>query len=233
VADTLLRFIQTYRGSSCPTLAELESGSTVVVKLRGSGNGAEALTSEYVVNRLVHAAGFPVPMPLIVQLPDSFPWHYGTDEFHDLVRKSSGPNLGLTVIPGARPVPGVRCGHLAATLVSQLVTLDRTFSNWDRTDQSGNLLEDPARQVWFVDHGSCRFLLERDRPLLPPLPRHHLFLSCQETFDATWLELIDDVLVASVAQEVPDAWLSEIGFTREELQAAIGARLRLARECAS
>ena len=232
MANTLRRFLKTYRGSSCPTLAELDSGGAVVVKLRGSGNGAEALASEYVVNRLAQAAGFPVPAPLIVNLAGDFPWDYGTDEFHDLVRKSAGPNLGLAVIPGARPLPVDRYGKLAPAQVSQVVALDRTFSNWDRTDPSGNLLEDQAKQVWFVDHGSCRFLLERDRAVLPPLPWQHSFLSRQETFDATWLELIDDALVASVARELPETWLTEIRFTREELLAAIRARLRLARDAA-
>jgi hypothetical protein len=232
VSNTLRRFLKTYRGSSSPTLAELDSGGTVVVKLRGSGNGAEALTSEYIVNRLAQAAGFPVPAPLIVELPDGFPWAYGTDEFHDLVRKSPGPNLGLAVIPGARPLPAERYRALAPAVISQLVTLDRTFSNWDRTEQSGNLLEDEARQVRFVDHGSCRFLAERDRADLPPLSRHHIFRVRQETFDATWLELIDDALVASTARELPEAWLTEIGLTREGLLVALRTRLRLARNAA-
>lgn len=229
VADTVLRFLETYRGSSCPTLAELASGNRVVVKLRGSGNGAEALVSEYVVNRLAHAAGFPVPAPCLVHLPEDFSWKYGTDEFHDLVRKSPGPNLGLAVIPGARQLPLPRYGQLPAALVSQIVTLDRTFSNWDRTDQSGNLLEDGAQQVRFVDHGSCRFLQERNPIPLPPLPPQHSFLGRQDSFDATWLEVIDDALVASVAQEVPETWLAETGLTPDKLLTAIRARLELAR----
>ena len=229
MAETLLRFLETYRGSSCPTLAELASGLRVVVKLRGSGNGAEALASEYVVNRLAQAAGFPVPAPLIVHLPEHLPCKYGTDEFHDLVRKSPGPNLGLAVIPGARPLALDRYGQLPVALVAQIVTLDRTFSNWDRTDQSGNLLEVRPSQVWFVDHGSCRFLQERTSPALPPLPAHHSFLSRQDTFDATWLEIIDDDLVACVAQEVPETWLAEMGLTREYLLTAIRVRLELAR----
>lgn len=229
MAETLLRFLETYRGSSCPTLAELTSGATVVVKLRGSGNGAEALASEYLVNRLTHAAGFPVPAPVIIQLPESFPWNYGTDEFHDLVRKSGGPNLGLAVIPGVRSFPPARYEQLSASLISQIVTLDRTFSNWDRADLSGNLLEDRSGQIWFIDHGSCRFLHETDRSLLPPLPANHSFLHHQETFDAAWLETIDDVLVTHAVAELPEAWLSEMAMARDRILAGVRVRLALAR----
>lgn len=228
--DSLLRFLETYRGSSCPTLAELASGRRVVVKLRGAGNGAEALVSEYLVNRLAHGAGFPVPAPCLVDLADNFPWRYGTDEFHDLVRKSSGPNLGLAVIPGARPLALDRYGGLGATIVAQLVTLDRTFSNWDRTDQSGNLLVDRNGEVHFVDHGSCRFLHETEQRALPPLPANHHFRSRRDAFDATWLEAIDDAAVATATQEIPETWLAEMKFTRERLRAAVHARLAVARE---
>lgn len=226
---TLLRFLETYRGSSCPTLSELDSDERVVVKLRGSGNGAEALASEYVVNRLAHAAGFPVPAPLIVDLPDGFPWNYGTDEFHYLVRKSPGPNLGLALIPGARPLRAGRIDELPSALVSQIVTLDRAFSNWDRTRQSGNLLESRTGQVWLVDHGSCRFLLERERTSLPPLAGQHVWQAQQDRFDPSWLEAIDDPLLARVADEIPLPWLEEIRLNRNELLAAMRARLALVR----
>jgi hypothetical protein len=229
VADILVRFLETYRGSSCPTLAELASGHHVVVKLRGSGNGAEALASEYLVNRLAHATGFPVPAPRVVQLPEDFPWAFGTDEFHDLVRKSAGPNLGLEVVPGGRPLATERYQQLPATVVSQIVTLDRTFANWDRTGQSGNLLEDRAHQAWFVDHGSCRFLHEGNPAILPPLPSSHIFIQHAERFDPAWLEGIDDELVARIAREVPPAWLAEMEFTPDKLLAATRARLALAR----
>jgi len=230
---TVLRFLETYRGSSCPTLSELDSGARVVLKLRGSGNGAEALVSEYLVNGLTQATGFPVPAPAVVQLPDSFPWRYGTDEFHDLVRKSGGPNLGLAVITGARPFPLERKARLRAALVSQIVTLDRTFSNWDRTEQSGNLLEDRDGQLHFVDHGSCRFLQEGERAALPLLPAQHCFFPRHDAFDATWLEGIDDALVTRVAEEIPELWLAEIGLTRAKVSALTRARLALARQTAS
>ena len=58
MAKELAQFIEMYRGSSFPTRSVTTAGETCVVKMRGSGNGAEALVSEFVVNRLAHAAGF-------------------------------------------------------------------------------------------------------------------------------------------------------------------------------
>lgn len=69
----LTRFLETYRGSSFPTRAVMGDGSEWVVKLRGAGNGAGALLSEFVVNRLASAAGLPVPEVCVVDLPEGFP----------------------------------------------------------------------------------------------------------------------------------------------------------------
>src|SRR5258705_4210739 len=73
------RFIETYRGSSFPTRSETTEGETCVVKMRGAGNGAAALLSEFVVNRLAARAGLPVPDVFIVQIEAERPWDYGTD----------------------------------------------------------------------------------------------------------------------------------------------------------
>ena len=229
MTTTLLRFIETYHGSSFPTLADLVSGVPAVVKLRGAGNGAAGLLSEFVVNRLAYEAGLPVPDAIVVHLPPNFPWNYGTDEFYDLVKKSPGANLGLAVITGAKALPAESYSALPAALVSQIVTLDRTFSNWDRTELSGNIVLDERHRIWLVDHGSCRFFQPRDWEALPRLPANHRFLAQEDTFDAKWLDAIDANIVADIVGEIPADWLKDLGTTPETIAAAIHARLALAR----
>ncbi len=208
----LTRFLETYRGSSFPTRSELDDGSTCVVKMRGAGNGSAALLSEFVVNRLARAAGLPVPDALVVEIAAGFPWEFGTDEFHDLVQKSPGPNLGLTWIEGARAVSAADYNALPHELVSQVVTLDLAFANWDRPTRSGNLLEDRRGRRWIVDHGSCRFLFQPCANGPRVLPPDHAFAGWEGTDDARWLRAVDAALVAEVVAEIPDLWLSEAGL---------------------
>ncbi len=157
---TLKRFVESFPGSSFPTLSETEAGGTWVVKMRGAGNGADCLVSEYLVNRIAHQAGLPVPDACIIEIPGGHPWTFGTDEFDDIVQKSTGPNLGLTLIPDARRTVPEGYDSLAADMISQMVTLDLAFSNQDRSRASGNLLRDAAGLDWIVDHGGCRFLFQ-------------------------------------------------------------------------
>jgi hypothetical protein len=211
----LRRFLETYRGSSFPTRAEMSDGTVGVVKMRGAGNGAEALVSEFVVNRLARAAGLAVPDAFVVEIAAGFPWDFGTDEFHDLVRKSPGPNLGLEWIKGARPVPAADYNALPHAFVAQVVSLDLTFANWDRTVRSGNLLVDRRGQPWIVDHGSCRFLFQASRAEPYRLPADHVFAGWEAAFEPGWLGRVSPDLVAATVAEIPEAWLVEAGLSRE------------------
>jgi hypothetical protein len=226
MARQLKRFVEMFHGSSFPTRSETTDGETCVVKMRGAGNGAAALLSEFVLNRLAHAAGLPVPDVFIIQIQDGFPWAFGTDEFHDLVQKSPGSNLALAWLDGAKPVPPDRCNALPYDFVSQVVTLDLVFANRDRTARSGNLLEDRQGRYWIVDHGSCRFLF---RPEVTPrriLPPDHLFAGRESAFDRHWLEPITPALVAQTAAAIPEAWLAETELTRNAVARTVEACLK-------
>jgi len=66
------RFVETFRGSSFPTRGETTDGEACVVKMRGAGNGDEAVLSELVVNRIACADGLPVPMAFVVEIEAGF-----------------------------------------------------------------------------------------------------------------------------------------------------------------
>jgi hypothetical protein len=225
VSKRLQQFIETYRGSSFPTRGETTDGGICVVKLHGTGNGGSALLSEFIVNRLGARAGLPVPDASIIEVPAGFPWNFGTDEFHDLVQKSPGPNLALQWIDRAAAVPADRYPTLPDELVSQIVTLDLVFENVDRTAQSRNLLVDPEGRYWIVDHGSCRFLTrdpERPRRALSP---GHIFSDRAAAFDRRWLAAVTPALVQETIAEAPDAWLHEAGLSRDDIVQRVLARL--------
>ena len=200
-----------------------------VIKLRGAGNGAASLLSEFVVNRLAHAAGMPVPNAYVVNIPFGFPWDFGTDEFYDLVQKSPGPNLALDWIEGATPDPTSRYDTMSHDLVSQIVTLDLVFANRDRSALSGNLLEDSQRGHWIIDHGGCRFLFRQNLQPELKLPSDHIFSGWEGAFDPAWLKPITADLIVQTIAEVPEVWLAETELTRDAIVQTVSATLQTAR----
>jgi hypothetical protein len=226
MAEQLLRFIEMFRGSSFPTLSETTTGQQRVVKMRGAGNGAGALVSEFVVNRLAHAVALPAPDAFIVQIPTGFPWAFGSDEFHDLVQKSGGSNLALEWLGPATPLPEVRYNSLPHDFVSQVVTIDRVFANFDRSVKSGNLLEDSDRRLWIVDHGSCRFLSGAVASVTPALPAGHIFAGWEDAFESRWLKPITSSLIAETVAEIPPEWLAETQLSRTDIIDSIEVRLK-------
>lgn len=221
----LSRFIETYRGSSFPTLAETTDGEQVVIKMRGAGNGAGALLSEFLVNRLAHRCGLPVPDVRIIEIAADHPWEFGTDEFDDLLQKSAGANLGICWIPEAKQLTADEAMTLPRDFISQVVTLDLTFSNLDRSSSSCNLLRQPSGHRWIIDHGGCRFLFRRG-VVSDVLPKDHIFRGMEDAFDGTWLGALSPALVDETVAEAPELWLAEEGFTRVEVAAWIQAALR-------
>ena len=222
----LLRFTETFRGSSFPTLAEAGVGRSLVVKMKGAGNGVTALLTEFVVNKLTHRAGLPVPDAFVVQIPENFPWEFGTDEFHDLVMKSGGANLALEWLGRTITLPVSRYESLSRDFISQVVTIDLAFSNFDRSVHSGNLLEDRAGRLWIVDHGSCRFLSPLKNATARQLPAGHIFSGQEGAFDERWLRPITPALMQGVIAEIPDDWLRESQLTTEFVLGELERRLR-------
>lgn len=208
-----------FRGSSFPTRGETTDGTTCVVKMRGAGNGAGGLLSEFLVNRLACRAGMRVPDVFVIQIQKGFPWEFGTDEFQDLVVKSPGANLGLCWIEGAQPMAESRHDGLPHEFVSQVVTLDLAFANWDRSVRSGNLLEDAHGRMWIVDHGSCRFLFQAqaEKTAERRLPTDHIFAGWEEAFDAHWLAPMTVEWIEEAAADVPPEWLEETRLTSAQI----------------
>jgi hypothetical protein len=225
VRKHLKQFIATFAGSSFPTRSETTDGETCVVKMRGAGNGGGALLSEFIVNRLGARAGLAIPDASIIEIPAGFPWSFGTDEFHDLVEKSPGPNLALQWIDRAAVAPIDRYRSLPDELVSQIVTLDLVFENVDRTGQSNNLLVDAQDRHWIIDHGSCRFLTRDSNRSRRALPPGHIFSDRAAAFDRRWLSPMTAALIRETVAEAPAAWLLEAGLARDEIVQRVLARL--------
>jgi hypothetical protein len=223
---TLKRFIQRFPGSSIPSLVETTDGQTLVLKMKGAGNGTQSLAAEFLVNRSALRLGWPLPGAFPVLIPDGFPWEFGTDEFDDILQKSYGLNLGLQYLGDCEALSAEKMLALPGDFLSQMATLDAFFLNYDRLGASRNVLRDAQGAPWLIDHGSCLFL-DPDlsaKPLV--LAPGHVLGAQAPIRPRAALRLGEQALLC--AAEVPGPWLAELGLTTASVQEAIEARLRAA-----
>jgi len=99
-------------GSSFPSVVETSAGELYVQKLSGAGPGRRALATEYLALKIARNFGLTVPDAHVIDLPRDFPWQTGTDEFHEAVQRSAGPNLGVAFIDNARDLAAAELAEL-------------------------------------------------------------------------------------------------------------------------
>src|SRR5215208_3842327 len=128
--DRVVRMLDVIRtGSSAPAYVETSDGALYVLKLSGAGAGARGLLTEFLATGIARAIGLPVPATRPLFLPEDFPWQVGTDEFDDMVRRSSGWNLGIAFVPEATTLVADELANLPADFVSHLAFVDRLLQN--------------------------------------------------------------------------------------------------------
>ncbi len=217
----LKRFIQQYRGSSFPTLIETENAQTYVLKMRGSGNGAISLVSEFIVSRIASQLGWPIPDAQWIQIPDNLPWTFGSDEFDDIVQKSFGWNLGISYIPDSFPITFDNQLLTDPVLVSALYTIDMFFMNMDRTNSANNLLRDIHNKIWIIDHGALALFQPGVKQTLGLFHNHILFEIPSISKKQYNTALHTPELFKTIIHQIPDAIINETHFSKETLLARI------------
>ena len=192
-------------GSSQPWYCELDDGTSWVVKFAGAGPGVEALLAEFLANSLGVLWGLPIPECKAVLLDKAVP-RAGTDEFWDVLDASEGWNLAIREVAGAvNLVPSM---DLPKPTLQRMLAYDTLLANWDRTALSRNLLQDNDERVWWIDHGSCRFLHQLTKQESPSLPSNHFLFAEKEQFaTSSALPEIESEAIESLIAAVPERWL--------------------------
>jgi hypothetical protein len=203
-------------GGSLPGVVDTEADGTFVVKFQGAGQGPKALIAEALVAMLGLAAGLPVPRPAVIDLEAGFGRNEPDPEIQDVLRSSVGANFGLEYLPGSLAFdPSVDAGLLTPELAADIVWLDAYLTNVDRTPRNTNMLVQNQR-VWLIDHGAALFMHHRwagwqqriqspfaqiaDHVLLP-------FAGDLEAADARLRPRLEDSLLGSIVDSVPEEWL--------------------------
>ncbi|MEO8922334.1 MAG: HipA family kinase [Caldimonas sp.] len=217
-AVTATRYVTPLReGGSLPAVIEADDDGLYVLKFRGAGQGAKALTAELVAGEIGRALGLPVPEIVIVELDIDLARTEPDPEIQDLIRASGGTNLGLDYLSGALtfdPLADITDAELA----SRIVWFDAFVTNLDRTARNTNMLVWHKR-LWLIDHGAALYfhhagladaVAAATRPF--PLIRDHVLLPA-----ASRLVEVDDLLAAKLPRAaleaivalVPEAWLPD------------------------
>jgi hypothetical protein len=217
---TAVRYVQPLReGGSLPAVVEGDDGDLWVAKFRGAGQGARVLIAELVVGELARALGLPVPELALVALPEEFGRLERDPEIQELLRRSTGLNIGMRYLDGAFNFDAHAAGALVdPTLAARIVWFDAFTTNPDRSARNPNLLI-WERRPWLIDHGAALYVhhdwqgVTEARTRAPfPLVRQHVLLAASDDLraaDAALAPLITEALLTRVLAAVPDALFTD------------------------
>ena len=88
-------------GGSLPAIAEADDGFLYVLKFRGAGQGIKALIAELIGGEIARILGLKVPELVFARLDEAFGRTEPDEEIQDLLKASTGLNLGLHYLSGA------------------------------------------------------------------------------------------------------------------------------------
>lgn len=215
--QALSRYIMPLReGGSLPALAEADDDFKYVVKFKGGGHGAKAVISELVGGEIARRAGLRVPELVFLDLNEDFGRTEGDEEIQDLLRASTGTNLGLSFLAGAYSWD-VAVNTTDPLMASRIVWLDAFLTNVDRTALNTNMLW-WNRELWLIDHGSSLYFHHNwtgwEKAAVSPFPyieKHALLpLACElDQVDEDMHRVITPAFLEEVVNLIPDEWLAE------------------------
>lgn len=150
------RYITPLReGGSLPAIIEGDDNFLYVLKFRGAGQGLKALIADLIGGEIARALGLKMPEMVFVELAEGFGRTEPDEEIQDLLKASTGLNLGVHFLSGALTFdPEVH--HIDEATASMIVWLDAYLMNIDRTAKNTNLLI-WNHELWVIDHGASMY----------------------------------------------------------------------------
>lgn len=232
----MLRSVQATRyvtplreGGSLPAIVEADDLGLYVLKFRGAGQGPLALAAELIAGEIARALGLLVPEIVLIEVDDALGRNEPDEEIRDLLRASTGLNLGLDYLPGSLMFDPAAAAAVPAGLASRLVWFDALVTNVDRTPRNPNLLW-WHRQLYCIDHGAALYFHHDwpswERAAHTPFAaiRQHVLLpwaSEVAALDPVLRGLLPAPRIEAILDAVPDAWLlPEPGYETPALKRA-------------
>jgi hypothetical protein len=218
----MLRSVQATRyvtplreGGSLPAIAEADDLGLYVLKFRGAGQGPLALAAEVIAGEIGRLLGLPVPELVLVEVDEVFGRNEPDEEVRDLLRASTGLNLGMDYLPGSLMFDPAAGDRADGDFASRLVWFDAFVTNVDRTARNPNLLC-WHKKLYPIDHGAALYFHHNWQNLaaaalarFTPIRDHVLLRWANQlkTAQQTALPLLTRDAFEKVLAHVPDAWL--------------------------
>ena len=215
----IIRYLQPLReGGSLPGLVEADDDFLYVIKFRGAGQGRKALVAELICGELSRVLGFKMPELVFADLDEGFGRLEPDEEIQDLLKFSTGMNLGVHFLSGALTFDAV-VNEVDYTLASKIVWLDAWLMNVDRTARNTNMLI-WNRELWLIDHGAALYFHHnweswQDAITKPFVQiRQHVLLKQAkdlEKTDADFKTILTPEVLRAMVDLIPDEWLENDG----------------------
>lgn len=213
---TAMRYVMPLReGGSLPAIVEADDSRLYVMKFVGAGQGAKALTAEVIAGGVGLALGLQIPAMALLHLDPRLGRSEPNPDVQDLLRASSGLNMGHRYLPGSFAFNVLIQPPPSAEAASAIVWFDAYITNVDRTPRNPNMLLAEGK-LWLIDHGASLYFHHAwgdvaARSLNPfPMVRDHVLLRhaarLAEVDAALRARLSDDTLHA-IVEAVPEIWL--------------------------
>jgi hypothetical protein len=198
---TAVRYVTPLReGGSLPGIVEADDLGTYVMKFHGAGQGRKALVAEIIAGELARRLGPRVPDQVIIDLDPVIGRHEPDPDVQDLLKASTGWNLGVDFLPGALGFDPLGWTPDAA-LASRVLWLDAFIGNVDRSWRNPNLLVWHG-EVWLIDHGASLIF-------------HHAWANAAKLFAGPYD--VDDHVLTPYATDLPGAEAELLPKVTEEL----------------
>jgi len=211
----VIRYVTPLReGGSLPAIIEADDGFLYVLKFRGAGQGSKALIAELTGGEIARSLGFKVPEIVFANLDSAFGRIEGDEEIQDLLKASTGLNLGLHYLSGSITFDPLVI-PISPLLASQIVWLDCLLMNVDRTSRNPNMLW-WHKELWLIDHGAGLYVHhawhDYNNTFKPfPMIKSHVLLSkaiALEEVNLSFRSLLTGEGIRNIVSLIPDEWLN-------------------------
>ncbi len=210
------RYITPLReGGSLPGIIEADDGFMYVLKFRGAGQGTKALIADLIGAELARKVGFKVPELVFANLAEGFGRTEPDEEIQDLLKFSTGLNLGVSYLSGSITFDAV-VNRIDPETAAKIVWLDAFLMNIDRTARNTNMLF-WNKELWLIDHGASLYFhhnpenwqSQAEKPFVQI--KDHVLLNQASSITAVhdfMLEKIQPNFINELVDNIPEDWLS-------------------------
>jgi len=210
-------------GGSLPAITEADDGFLYVLKFRGAGQGPKALIADLIGGEIARLLGLKVPEIVYATLNEAFGRTEPDEEIQDLLKASTGLNLGLHYLSGAITFdPAVNT--VGPMLASQIVWLDALLTNVDRTARNTNMLM-WNKELWLIDHGAALYFHhswqnweEQSKRPFTQIKDHVLlrWAAHIDEVDESFKKILTPEHIENIVSLIPDEWLVHNNETADE-----------------